>query len=442
MKKTTGRGAALKKSDGLRATGGVLLLLLLGKGLSFAANQAYLSYFGAQNAQLNIFSWAIQVPNYLFQAVGTALVSVAVPVYASLQTQKSTGEAGRFASDLLTACAALTAILCAAGLAVSGLLPQLTGFADQNYAALCLRIVMPTLLCYGIVYILQGVLQTNGRYRTAAAVNLPAGALTLAYLALGAERFGVTGLAVTAAAAAALQIGMLALPAHRLGLRWRPARFWENAALRAAARRSLPVLFGALAYQLNLFCNHTLLSKLAPTAVSLSQFVQAVVVGAVGVLTAAVNSVAFPELSKLAAQDETALFRRRLRGSLALVGGVLLAAAAAMAALGLPVLRLLARYGQWTAQDVATEYAFLLATAPCAVFLGLKELADRALFALHETRPSAWANALILCVNFPLAWIFGRISPLAVPLSWSAAVAAGTVFLLLRLRKRLKGGAA
>ena len=84
----------------------------------------------------------------------------------------------------------------------------------------------------------------------------------------------------------------------------------------------------------------------------------------------------------------------------------------------------------------------MLATAPCAVFLGLKELADRALFALQETRPSAWANVLILCVNLPLAWVFGRISPLAVPLAWSAGVAAGTVFLLLRLRKRLKGGAA
>lgn len=432
----------MKKFDGLWATGGVLLLLLLGKCLSFAANQAYLSYFGAQDARLNVFSWAIQVPNYLFQAVGTALVSVAVPVYASMRATGKRDEAGRFASDLLTACAALTLILCAVGLALSGVLPRLTGFADRNYAALCLRIAMPALLCYGIIYILQGVLQTNGRFRTAAAVNLPGGLLILAYLALGAKRFGVTGLAVTVVGGLALQIAMLALPAHRLGLRWRPARFWESAALCAAARRSLPVLFGALAYQFDLFCNHTLLSKLAPSAVSLSQFVQTVVVGAVGVLTAAVNSVAFPELSNLAACGRTETFRKSLRAKLALVGGVLLAAAAAMAALGLPVLRFLARRGQWTAQDVATEYAFLLATAPCAVFLGLKELADRALFALQETRPSAWANALILCVNLPLAWIFGRISPLAVPLAWSAGVAAGTVFLLLRLRMRLKGGAA
>ena len=432
----------MKKLDGLRATGSVLLLLLLGKCLSFAANQAYLSYFGAQDARLNIFSWAMQVPSYLFQAVGTALVSVAVPVYASLRATGKPDEAGRFASDLLTACAALTLLLCAAGLALSGVLPRLTGFADRNYAALCLRIAMPALLCYGVVYILQGVLQTNGRYRTAAAVNLPGGILILLYLALGAERFGVTGLAVTVVGGLALQIGILALPAHRAGLRWRPARFWENAALCAAAQRSLPVLFGALAYQFNLFCNHTMLSRLAPTAVSLSQFVQTLVVSAVSVLTAAVNAVAFPALSALAARGETALFRKQLRIKLAAVVGILLAAAAAMAALGLPVLRFLAQHGQWTAQDVATEYAFLLATAPCMVFLGLKELADRALFALHETRPSAWANILILCVNLPLSLVFGRISPLAVPLSWSAAVAAGTVLLLLRLQKCLKGGTA
>ena len=57
----------MKKSNQLRSIGSVMILMLVGKLLSLLANQVYLSYFGADNEQLNIFSWVLQIPNYLFQ---------------------------------------------------------------------------------------------------------------------------------------------------------------------------------------------------------------------------------------------------------------------------------------------------------------------------------------------------------------------------------------
>ena len=65
----------MKKSNQLRSIGSVMILMLVGKLLSLLANQVYLSYFGADNEQLNIFSWVLQIPNYLFQSLGTGLSS-------------------------------------------------------------------------------------------------------------------------------------------------------------------------------------------------------------------------------------------------------------------------------------------------------------------------------------------------------------------------------
>ena len=167
----------MTKKGELRAAGGVLLLLLLGKCLSLAANQAYLSFYGADNERLNIFSWAMQIPGYLFQSAGTALVSVVIPVYASLRATNRRAEAERFVSDLLGVCLLFSGLLCVLGLGLSFVLPRLTGFSDRAYAALCLRLVMPAALCYGLIYILQGVLQSEGHFGAAAAVNLPGGIL-------------------------------------------------------------------------------------------------------------------------------------------------------------------------------------------------------------------------------------------------------------------------
>lgn len=430
----------MTKKGELRTAGGVLLLLLLGKCLSLAANQAYLSFFGADNERLNIFSWALQIPGYLFQSAGTALVSVVIPVYTSLRATGRRAEAERFASNLLGMCLLFSGLLFALGLGLSCFLPQLTGFSDQTYAALCLRLVMPAVLCYGLIYILQGVLQSEGRFAAAAAVNLPGGILTLAYLLLCGRRFGVTGLLVTTVAGLALQVGMLVVPARRAGFRWRPSGIFRDEALRAALRRCLPVFFGALAYQLDLFCNHTMLAGAAPETVSLYQFVQSVVVGLVTVLTAAVNAVAFPELSALAARGERERYRAALCNKLETIVFFLLPLTVGLIVLGRPALRLLAARGRLTERDIAVEYGFLLASGACMAFLGMKEIADRALFALHTTKPSALANGLILLLNLPLAWLLRKVPALgacAIPLSWSAAVTAGALALLLCLRRRL-----
>ena len=432
----------MKKNGEFRSVGGVLLILLLGKCLSLAANQAYLSFFGAENERLNIFSWALQIPGYLFQSAGTALVSVVIPVYASLRATGREREAGRFASNLLSVCTLFAALVCAAGLCLSAVLPELTEFGEKAYASFCLRLVMPAVICYCLTYILQGLLQTAGRHAAAAAVNLPGGVLILLYLAFFARRYGVTGLLVTVVFGLFLQVVMLAVPARRAGFRYRPTLDLRDGTLRAAGRNCLPVLFGASAYQLSLLCNHTILSNVAPAWLSMFHLIQTILISLVTVVTTAVNSVAYPTLTALAARGETEEYRRFLRGKMNLLIFLLVPLTLGLAVLGLPALRLLSLHGKMTQRDILTEYGFLLSGAGCIVFLGLKELADRALYALHTTKLSAAANALILLADLPLCWFLSRFTALGafgIPLGYSLSVAAGTLFLLWRLRKKLGG---
>ena len=76
----------------------------------------------------------------------------------------------------------------------------------------------------------------------------------------------------------------------------------------------------------------------------------------------------------------------------------------------------------------------------CIVFLGLKEIADRALYSLRITRVSAWIGVVIMAVNILFGYILSRMTPLGaagIPLGYSIGVIAGTSWLLLRLQKEI-----
>jgi putative peptidoglycan lipid II flippase len=108
--------------------------------------------------------------------------------------------------------------------------------------------------------------------------------------------------------------------------------------------------------------------------------------------------------------------------------------------LGHPLLELISLHGKVIPENIDTEAAFLTMYSLCIVFLGLKEIADRALYSLRITRVSAWIGVVIMAVNIVFGWILSRLTPLGaagIPLGYSIGVIAGTAWLLSRLKKEI-----
>ena len=430
----------MKKSNQLRSIGSVMLLMLVGKLLSLLANQVYLSYFGADSEQLNIFSWVLQIPNYLFQSLGTGLCSTFIPLFAALLAQKKLEEASRFGSNILCITLAGTAVLVALGWAVSPLLPGLTDFSDKAYALQSLLIIMPVMLFYALTNIYQGILQSMDRHLSAALVNLPSGIVILLYIALGADRFGVTGLLLTVVFGLFLQFAVLPLPAHRAGFRFRPVFDLRDPQIRTVGRMMLPTILGASAYHFNMFFNNTMMSAVEPGSVTLFNFVQTLIITSVMTLVLAITSVKYPALTVCAAKEDTEGFRRELTGTMGGMIYLLTPITFGLICLGHPLLELISLHGKVIPENIDTEAAFLTMYSLCIVFLGLKEIADRALYSLRITKISAWVGVVIMTVNILFGFVFSRLTPLGatgIPLGYSLGVVVGTAWLLSRLKKEI-----
>ena len=417
-----------------------MVIMLAGKLLSLVANQAYLSYFGASSEQLNIFSWALQIPNYLFQSLGTALASVVIPVFAALCAQGKREEANRFGSNIITVSTALTLVLVAAGMVLSLALPGFTDFQDKGYAGMAIRALMPVMLFYSLTYIYQGMLQSLDHFIAPALVNLPSGIVILLYLWLLADRFGVTGLLAAVVLGLFLQAAILIPPAHRAGFRFRPVFDLKNESIRTAGGMMIPIILGASAYQFNMFFNNTMMTNVAPESVSLFNFVQTLILSSVMTLVLAITSVIYPALTAHAARDDMDGFKDTLSSTMGALIYLLIPITVGLIVLGRPLLTLISLHGRVLPEDITTETAFLVMYCPCIVFLGLKEILDRSFYSLKITRVSAVAGVLIMAANIVLGWLLSKFTSLGasgIPLAYSISATLGTIFLIVRLRDRI-----
>lgn len=417
-----------------------MVIMLIGKLLSLVANQAYLSYFGAENEKLNIFSWALQIPNYLFQSLGTALASVVIPVFAALCVQGKRRDANRFGSNIITISTLITLVLVGIGMVLSIILPSFTDFVDKDYTALALRIMMPVMLFYSLTYIYQGILQSLNRFNAAALVNLPSGIVILLYLWLFAGRFGVTGLLVAVVIGLFFQFAVLLLPAHRAGFRYHPVCDLRDESIRTAGRMTLPIILGASAYQFNMFFNNTMMANVAPSSVSLFNFVQTLILSSVMTLVLAITSVEYPNLTEHAAQGDMDGFKVSLSSTINGLIYLLIPITVGLICLGKPLLTLISLHGKVIPENIHTETEFLIMYSLCIVFLGLKEIVDRAFYSLKTTRVSAVTGVMIMGINIVLGFVLSKFTPLGangIPLAYSISVIAGTIFLIAMLRRKI-----
>lgn len=425
--------------------------MLAGKLISLVSNQVYLSHFGSELEEINIYSLAVQIPNYIFQSIGTALSSVVIPIYAALIARNRRSEADLFASNIITTGSLLTLILIAAGTGLSFIIPGFTEFSNRPFVGMAIRIMVPVMLFYCLNYIFQGILQSLGDFISPALVNLPSGILIILYITLVRKTgfFGklfptpesqVVGLLVVTALGLLSQFLVMIPSAVRHGYRFRFTLKLRDEQLRTAGRMMVPVILGACAYQLNMFFNNMMMSNVAPKSVSLFNFVQNLIISSVMTIVLAITSVMYPKMTEMEAKGDREGFRRTVSSTVGSMTFILAPVTLGLVVLRTPFLSLISLHGEITEADIRKEALFLLMYCVCLVFLGIKEIVDRALYSMRITKISALTGVIIMAVNLGLGYVLSRFTPVkefGIPLAYSVAVIAGTLYLIIMLRKKI-----
>ena len=403
-------------------------------------------YFGVEGP-VNAFTVAFQVPNLVRALVADAALSSAfVPVFSELLQKGERGRAWRVASSLfwllllgLSAVTALFMLLAPWLIGVFGL-PD----AYDGLAVTLSRILFPIVVLLGLTGIVTGILNSYEHFTLPALTPVFWNLAIIAGLVIGVPRADTpsTKLYVYAGAIVAGTVLQLLLPLPWLrgrDDRLRVAIDWRDPAVKRVFVLMLPVTLGLGLINFNavigaFFAARYIDPELAPSAIDAAFRIYML---PQGMFSVAIATVLFPSLARAAARGDTDEFRERVSLGLRQIAFWLVPASAASAVLAAPIVRLLYQRGEFGAHETQVVAGALAAFSAGLVFNGTMLMLNRAFYSLQSPWLPTWVALGNLVLNTGLNAGFYRLGIWGLPLATSIANVAGTVALVVLLRRRL-----
>lgn len=419
----------------------VMVIMILSRLLALVSTQVYMSFYGL-DSYLNIYSYAITVPNTIFNCFGTALSTVVIPIYAGHLAKGNRLKADNFADNIITISTIFTLILVAVGMIISPLIVKLTSFTEPDeysFAVKSLMIIMPVMLFYGLNYIFQGMLQSNGKYGWPAFVSVPSSLIVIAYVIFLGDKFGISGLLVATLIGLSMQAVILIPPLIKSGYRYKPKFSLKDEDIITAGKMTLNVLIGVSAYQLNMFYNVTMISRFEGMTTLLT-YVQNIVVYMVLAFIYSITAVLYPKLTERAAVGDMEGYKTSLNTVLSNVMLLLVPITVGFITVREPLLHLIANWGKITDTDIQRAAWLVVMYSVGIVGIGAKEILDRAFYAIKNTKIPAVNGFIIMGVNIALSLVLMRIiGAYGIPLAYSVASITGTAVLMVCMNKKVGG---
>ena len=407
-------------------------------------------------ADLDSFNAANRVTELLYNLMaGGALGSAFIPVFTGFLTRKDTEGSWRLASGIINllvvslSAVTLLAILFAPGI-VQNVLFVLNPGVNITQLALTtglLRILLPTILIFGVSGILMGILNSHQQFWIPAIAPAMYSLGMIAGVLILPESMGISRLAWGALLGSILHL-LIQLPSiARLRFRYWPSFFWKIAEVREVVRLFIPRIFGVAIVQLNFIINTIIALSLPAGSASALVLAFSLMLMPEMAIAQSIAIAALPSFSRQVSEGK----QDEMRSSLAAVlRGVLLLSIPA--AVGLILLReplvsaLYQRGGVFDERSTQMVAWALLWYSLGLVSHSLVEITSRAFYALHDTRTPVIVGAIAMTLNLGFSFLFTSLfekigwMPLGgLALANTLATILEMIALLIVMRRRLQG---
>ena len=406
-------------------------------------------YFGAAG-KINAFTIAFQLPNLVRALVADAALSSAfVPVFVEL-LKSDRKRAWRVASTLfwlmllgLTALSALFFLVAPWVIGIFG-----NPGHDRALAIGLSRVLFPIVALLGVSGVIVGILNSYDHFTVPAISPVFWNIAIIAGLAIGVPQAQTMNTklyvyAVSILIATIIQV-FLPLPWLRgFDGHLRLALDWRDPAVKEVLKNMVPVTLGLGLINVNavidtFFASRLIDPGLAPTAIQKAFLIYML---PQGVFSVAIATVLFPTLSRYAiearASGDFTDFRGTVGSGLRQIAFLLVPAAVVSAVLAEPIVRVLFQRGAFHPNQTPVVASCLAAFSAGLVFNGAMLMLNRAFFSLR----SNWIPTKIalgnLFLNAVLDLVLYRVGTWGIPLATAICNVAGTLALLVVLRRNI-----
>ena len=412
--------------------------------------------FGLQSGLGSAFVSAFTLPNLFRRLLGEgALTAAFVPTLTHELEHKNRAQAFALVSKVASWLALLTVGLVLLAMLFFTRAAYWTGLAQRwgmeaatadrlELAAYLAVILFPYMVFVCLAAAFSAACQVLGRFTEPALSPVWLNLAIITALALGGWWSWDTPNRMNLLCVGVLAGGFLqmAVPGAVLwGEGWRPVfdvRLDDR--VREIARLMAPTVIGSAIYLINISVSRFIGLSLNDSAAQALNLATRVMELPIGVFTAAIATVVFPLIARHAARAEWTRLGEDYHKGLRLVLVLNVPAAAGLALLSEPIVRLLFQRGAFHPEDTALMTPVLAVYALGLPFLSFTTVALRGFYALKDTATPVRAAVLSFVVNIVLSVILMRwFSTVGLALASNVAVLAQAWFLQTRLTRKLEG---
>lgn len=396
-------------SKHLKNIGVVSLLTVCSRVLGLMRDQLGAAVFGASVLN-SAFLTAFRLPNLFRRLLGEGSLTAAF--LPTLQEELHVnGRPGAFAllNKVVTWLTVVTGTLVALAMFLFSHSRALPGHEFKWYLAADLAVLLfPYLLFVCLAAIFSATLNVFERFlepalspiwlNLAMIITLGGAGLHWADTKMGEIHWLCAGVLI----GGFLQMGVPAVTLMAEG--WRPRiDFTVSPRVREIAALMAPGFLGTAIYQVNIYVSSLLAYKIDDSAASWMFYANRLMELPIGVFAIAVSTVVYPLISRHVAAGHFSAMADDFRKGLRLILIINLPAAAGLALLGPPIVRLLFQHGAFTASDAEAMAGLLQLFVVGMPFFSVVNLTVRAFFALKDTRTPVRIAMVDFIVNLGLS---------------------------------------
>ncbi len=418
---------------------------MISRVLGFIRDILIANILGA-GAIADAFFVAFRFPNLFRRLFAEGAFSAAfVPIFSELLTKNSIIKAREFGEQafsilILILICFLTVFEIIMPWAMYLLAPGFDSVPGKFELAVQLsRITLPYLLFISLVSLQSGILNALGHFGAAASAPILLNVVLISALLIFGGHQNQIGhlLAIAISLAGVAQFIWLSYHCTKYGfpVKLRFPKITKN--IRLLGKRTVPVIFGASLYQINLLIGTILASLISDGAVSYLYYADRITQLPLGVIGVALGTALLPLLSNQISSGNSGLAKTTQTRGIEIALLFTIPATAGLAAISLPIVVVLFEHGAFSHQaSLATSKAMVAYSVGLPAYVLIKVLAP-SFFARGDTsrpvRIAAISLIINIVLNLLLMQMFGHIG-IALASSISAWVNAISLAIVLHRR--------
>ena len=390
----------------LIVAGGILVSRFLG----IVRDMVFAGLLGS-NALTDEYVAAFRIPDYAnYLLAGGFLTITFIPIFARYLADDDEEEGWRgFASILRWLAIGITAVIVVAWIAtpaiIDALYPDFT--SDQVDRTIQLtRVILPAQFAFVVGAMFAAVQYAKGVFTIPTLapivynVGIIAGGVGWAIATGEADPAGFIWGALVGAFVG--NLGLQVWGARRVGMPLRIRTVWRHPAVRQYVIIALPLMLGQSIVALDEVFMSVFGSMVGEGAQTELQFARRTMFVPIGVIAQAAAVAAYPTLARLFAEGNRAAMLRTVDRALRWVIVLSIGAAGAVAALALPMIRVLYERGEWSVEDSSAAAAALFVYAFGIPVWGALQIITRAFYARRQMWTPVIVGTAMTIVAIPI----------------------------------------